>query len=127
MLARLPRPLTAAYASDAIRVMERERYFEARKVLSEVRHELATAPLTPEQREELELHAAKLSGVLHHPWFPVAWRGRLIMAGIVLLGLQQALTGNYEPLIFWLLLPFFSPRIMGECAFLIGKMRRLVR
>jgi hypothetical protein len=29
MLARLPRPLTAPLASDAIRVMERERYFEA--------------------------------------------------------------------------------------------------
>jgi len=106
--------------------MERERYFEARKALDEIRHELATAPLTPEQRKELKLHAAKLSGVLLHPWFPVAWRGRLIMAGIVLLGLQQAWVGNFEPMIFWLLLPLFSPRIMGECAFLFGKMHRLL-
>jgi hypothetical protein len=50
----------------------------------------------------------------------------LIAAGIVLLGLQQAWMENYEPLVFWFLLPFFSPRIMGECAFLLGKMRRLI-
>jgi hypothetical protein len=48
------------------------------------------------------------------------------MTGIVLLGLQQAWTGDYEPLIFWLLLPLFSPRIMGECAFLIGRIRSLL-
>jgi hypothetical protein len=34
---------------------------------------------------------------------------------------------TYEPLLWWLLLPFFSPRIMGECAFLIGKVSRIFR
>jgi hypothetical protein len=106
---------------------QRERYAEARRVLSEIRHELDTAPLTPQQRNELELHAAKLAGALLHPWFPVAWPGRLIAAGIVLLGLQQAWTGNYEPMVFWLLLPLFSPRIMGWCFFQIGRVRRLLR
>jgi hypothetical protein len=48
------------------------------------------------------------------------------MAAIFLFGLQQAWTGNYEPLVFWLLLPSFSPRIMGECAFLFGRMRRIL-
>ena len=106
--------------------MDREGYNEARKVLEEIQHELATAPLTLQQRNELELHAAKLAGTLLHPWFPVSWGRRLLMAAIILFGLQQAWTGNYEPLIFWLLLPFFSPRIVGECAFLLGRVRRSV-
>jgi hypothetical protein len=105
----------------------REQHAESRRLLDEIKHELDTAPLTQQQRHELQRHAAALAGSLLHPWFPVAWRGRLIMAGIVLLGLQQAWTGNYEPMIFWLLLPFFSPRIMGECAFMLGKVARLFR
>jgi hypothetical protein len=102
-------------------------YAEAQQVLAEIQHELATAPLTLAQRKELELHAARLAGVLLRPWCPMTVRGRLIVVGIVLLGLQQAWVGNYEPLVFWLLLPFFSPRLMGECAFLIGRVGRLLR
>lgn len=103
---------------------EREQYPEAQRVLKEICHELDTAPLTPQQRNELELHAAKLAGALLRPWFPIAWRGRLIMAAIICIGLEQAWVGNYEPMIFWLLLPLFSPRVMGECAFLWGRIRR---
>ena len=74
-----------------------------------------------------ELHAAALAGTLLRPWFPVSWTRRLIMAAIFLFGLQQAATGNYQPLVWWLLLPFFSPRIMGEAAFLLGKCARVIR
>jgi hypothetical protein len=105
---------------------QQEHYAEAQKVLAEIQHELATAPLTAAQRKELELHAARLSGILLSPWLPVTFRSRLIAAGIILLGLQQAWTGNYEPLVFWVLLPFFSPRIVGEGAFLLGRIRRLI-
>jgi hypothetical protein len=48
------------------------------------------------------------------------------MAAIALLGAQQAIwAGNYEPLLWWLLLPFFSPRIVGECAYFLGRLKRL--
>jgi hypothetical protein len=107
---------------------EREQYTKAKRLLEEINYELKTQPLTEAQRDELQLHAARLAGVLLHPWFPVSWSRRLIMAGIFLLGLQQAAwAGNYEPLLWWLLLPFFSPRIMGECAFFLGKVRRVFR
>ena len=109
-------------------VSKQEQYAKAKKLLEEINYELKTQPLTEAQRKELELHAASLAGVLLHPWFPVSWSRRLIMAGIFLLGLQQAAwAGNYEPLLWWLLLPFFSPRIMGECAFFLGKVRRVFR
>jgi hypothetical protein len=45
---------------------EREQYFEAKKLLSEIQHELDTAPLTLQQRKELELHAAKLARCFIH-------------------------------------------------------------
>ena len=101
-------------------------YAEARRLHTEIQHALDTAPLTLQQRNELERHAAKLAGSLAHPWFPMGWGRRLIMAGIVALGLQQARTGNYEPLLFWLLLAVFSPRIMGWCDLQIGRVHRML-
>jgi hypothetical protein len=41
---------------------EREQYFEAKKLLSEIQRELDTAPLTLQQRKELELHARQTGG-----------------------------------------------------------------
>jgi hypothetical protein len=92
---------------------KREQYDEAKRLLEEINYELKTQPLTEAQRNELKLHAARLAGVLLHPWFPVSWTNRLIMARIFLLGVQQAIWArNYEPLLWWLLLPLLSPRIV---------------
>ena len=49
------------------------------------------------------------------------------MAAIFAFGLQQAAIGNYQPLLWWLLLPFFSPRIVGEATYFMGRLVRLVR
>ena len=105
---------------------DRQSYTEAKRLFDQVRHELDTQPLTPEQRKELEAHAARLAAVLLHPWFPVLWTRRLIAAAIFLFGLQQAWIGNYQPMLLWLLLPLFSPRIVGEAAFLWGRFRRVI-
>jgi hypothetical protein len=107
--------------------MKPKDYEEAKDVLKEIRHELDTQPLTAEQRKELEMHAAALSGYLLRPWLPVSWTRRLLMVAIVLLGAQQAWVGNYEPLLWLLLLPFFSPRIVGECAFAFGRLASLFK
>jgi hypothetical protein len=106
---------------------KQDQYQEAKRLLEEIHHELETQPLTREQREQLQLHAAKLAGVLMRPWLPVPWSIRIIMAAILLFGLQQAWVGNYQPLVWWLLLPFFSPRIMGECAYFLGVLARPFR
>jgi hypothetical protein len=106
---------------------DHEKYEEAKNVLGQINHILATEPLTAKQRKDLEIHAASLAGVIMHPWFPVAWSRRLIMVAIVLLGFQQAVwVGNYEPFLWWLLLPFFSPRIVGGCAYAFGSLTRLL-
>jgi GYF domain 2 len=119
LLASLPPNLPAAKIG-------RETYAEARKLLQEIQNELQDPNLSGEQREELKLHAARLAGVLCHPWFPMSWGRRLIMAAIFLFGLVQAAIGNYQPMLWWLLLPVFSPRIVGEAAHLMGRVRGLM-
>ena len=99
----------------------KETYAEAKRVLAGIQHQLDTQPLTAEKRKELERHAAALAGVLLHPWLPVDSVRRLIMLGVVLLGLQQAWVGNYQAMALWLLLPFFSPRIVGEVTHFCGR------
>ena len=108
-------------------LVDRKQYDEAKRVLEEINHELTTQFLTPEQRSELERHAASLAGVILSPWFPVTWTRRVIMAAIFILGVQQAWIGNYQTMFWWLFLPVFSPRIVGECAFLMGKFVGLLR
>jgi hypothetical protein len=108
-------------------MINRARYNEAKKLLEEIRHELDTQPLTLDQRRELERHAGGLAGILLSPWLPVSWPRRLLMAAIVLLGAQQAWVGNYEALVWWLALPFLSPRIVGECSHFTGRCARFVR
>ena len=100
-----------------------ETYAEAKKILEQVRNELADPDLSQERREELELHETRLAGFLLHPSLPMSWGRRLIMAAIFLFGAVQAATGNYDALVVWLLLPFFSPRCVGEAAFLLGRLR----
>lgn len=106
---------------------KRQTYAEAKHLLDEVNKELNDSTLAPHHRKELELHAAALAGVLLSPWFPVSWTRRALMAAIFFFGVWQAVAGNYQPLIWWLLLPFFSPRIMGEAAYFMGRCTRVIR
>src|SRR6266536_4109083 len=123
--ATLRRSIKSLSDNWGTQMSKQEQYSEAKSLLREIQYELNTQPLTLKQRGELELHAARLAGVLLRPWLPVDWKRRLIMAGIVLLGIQQAAwADNYRPFLWWLLLPAFSPRIMGECAYFLGALSR---
>jgi hypothetical protein len=84
-------------------INSREQYDEAKGFLEQIHYELKTQPLTAKQRQELELHAARLAGFLCRPWLPVSWGRRLIMAAIFVFSLQQAWVGNYQPMLWWLL------------------------
>jgi hypothetical protein len=102
--------------------MNKEEQQKLKDALAEVTEVLEDETLSAEQREEFETHAAKISGVLSSTWLPVGWGRRLIMVGIVALGLQQAvMEANFQPFLWWLLLPFFSPRITGEVVHFWGR------
>ncbi len=98
---------------------ERER---AKHALAEIRRRLDHEPLALDQREELERHAAALSGALLSTWLPVGWGRRALMIGIIILGFEESIRGNLQPLVWWLLLPVFSPRLMGEAAYFVGRL-----
>jgi len=103
--------------------MDKAKYEEAKKVLEEITEELKDQSLSDEDRKTLEMHAAELSGIMLSPWLPADWGRRLIMAAIVGLGVYGLVVRNYEVIFWWLALPFFSPRIVGETALLVGKLR----
>jgi hypothetical protein len=44
------------------------------------------------------------------------------MVAIFLIGLVGAVTGNNMLMLSWLLLPFFSPSLMGEATNLAGRL-----
>ena len=66
--------------------MDKKERDDARKTLAEITKTLEDETLSAEQRQELEIHAARLSGFLLSVWFPVDWSRRGIMIGIVALG-----------------------------------------
>jgi hypothetical protein len=90
-------------------MMSRDRYFEAREQLELIRYALANQHLSAQRRTEL-----CLSAVVTRPWLPVLWSRRWLMVLIFALGLQQASAGQYGALLWWLLLPLFSPRLNAE-------------
>ena len=53
--------------------MDKKAQAEAKEVLAEVAALLEDETLSAEERETLEIHAAKLAGALLSPWFPVDW------------------------------------------------------
>ena len=86
-----------------------------------INEHLKSDDLTVEQREELEIHADKLSGVLLSIWFPIGVGRKLIMFVLFSIGIYGLEIENDYLLISWILLPCFSPRIVGEVSYLIGR------
>jgi hypothetical protein len=95
-------------------MMSRDRYFEAREQLELIRHALANQNLSAQRRTELQQHELALSAVVTRPWLPVLRSRQWLLVLILALGLQQAWMGHYTGLLWWLLMPLFSPRLNAE-------------
>ena len=100
---------------------------EAVKTLKEINEILQDETLTSEQRKEFEAHAALLSGTIMSGWLPYGIKRRLLMAGIIILGIYGLFVENYQVFVWWLLLPAFSPRIVGEITLLYGQITRFFK
>ena len=95
-------------------MMSRDRYFEGQEQLELIRHALADQHLSAQRRTELKQHELSLSAVVTRPWLPVLWSRRWLVVLIFALGLQQASAGHYAALLWWLLLPLFSPGLNAK-------------
>ena len=94
--------------------MDRAQYDEAQKRLEEVTRILKNEKLGPEERERLEREGKELARVVMSPWLPFNWSYRMMMVAIGAIGFYGLAEGQYLLVLIWLLLPLFSPRIIGK-------------
>lgn len=107
---------------DKMAGLTAKEYEDLKRTYAEVRYKLDNETLTAAQRKKLQTLSAALAGQIFSPWLPVSTGRRLIMLVIVILGFQQAIWyENYQPFLWWFLLPFFSPRVVGEVVHLAGR------
>jgi len=94
--------------------MDREQYEEAKGRLEELTRILKYEKLSPQERERFEKEGKELAIVVISPWFPFDWRYRIVMIVIIAIGFWGLIQGQYLFMLVWLLLPLFSPRIVGN-------------
>ncbi len=94
--------------------MDKAQYEEAQKRLEEVTRILKTEKLSPGERERLEREGKELARAVMSPWLPFSWNYRIMMAVIAAIGFWGLAEGVYLLVLVWLLLPIFSPRIIGR-------------
>ncbi len=94
--------------------MTREEYKEATVRLEEVTRRLRYDALSQDERERLEREGKELARIIVSPWIPFSWGYRIIMAILAGIGLLGIVEANYLLLLSWLLLPVFSPRVVGK-------------
>jgi hypothetical protein len=101
--------------------MNRETYKEVKVTFDEITRLLDEENLTEEEKQSLEKSKAQLAGQLHSIWWPFDWGRRSIMIVLLLVGIYGLGEGNNLLLLAWVVIPFFSPRSMGELFYAIGK------
>jgi hypothetical protein len=97
---------------------------EIKILILNARTMLSQNDLNQEERNDLELVVAKLSGRLLSVWFPVDWGRRILMSIIFIVGLCGFFTGSHTLIWSWFSLIFFSPRLVGEVAHASGNIVR---
>ncbi len=95
--------------------MDKEQYEGAKKRLEEVTRRLKYDQLSPQEREQLEKEGKGLMGIIMSPWIPVSSGYRILMLVVIGIGFWGLLEETYSYLLIWLLLPLFSPRVIGKC------------
>jgi hypothetical protein len=93
--------------------MDRAQYEAAKVRLEEVTRVLRFEKISPEERVRLEREGKELARIIISPWFPFGWGHRIAMIFVTAVGFWGLAEGNYFLPLFWLLLPIFSPRIVG--------------
>ena len=101
--------------------MNRESYNEAKAMLEEITRALKEGNLSEEVKQKLEVSKVQLSGQLLSIWWPFDGTRRSIMIVLFLIGLYGLIGGSTHLLWAWPVSLLFSPRVVGELSFFIGK------
>lgn len=103
--------------------MNKQEYEEIQRTLAEVNIALARNDLTAKERQDFQHHASALSGQLMSLWIPFSKVRRAIMLLLFLLGLRAFINYDASCYFFWILITLFSPRIVGETIYRIGRIK----
>ena len=101
--------------------MNKLEYEEAKKILEEINIGLKDNSLTDELRKKLERDSIALSGQLLSIWFPMSNLRRFIILCLFVIGVFGVYSEDKTFMVSFIFILFFSPRIMGEAAFLLGR------
>ena len=104
----------------AMRLYISKKQSEELKTLLDETYQLIECAKTAEQKDELNLLAAKISGTLLSPLLPPGGLRISLMVGLVAGGIVGCVYWSWWFAFAWPAAATFSPRIMGEAAFLAG-------
>jgi hypothetical protein len=66
------------------------------------------------------------SGKAMSSWLPIGNTRKAIFFVLLILGFLGLLDGNKQMLIYFPIAALFSPRIVGECLYFLGRMKRIL-
>jgi hypothetical protein len=107
-------------------MLTREQRKEAEAALADVQQTLRRADLTNDERMTMELHAARLAGLLLGDWFPAGWFRRTLAAGLAGWAIVGPFVGFPYALLLLAIVAAFSPRIVGELSLFVGQPARVL-
>ena len=97
---------------------------KAKKALEQIQEMLKDKTLTDEERQELEIHEDKLAGALLSTWLPVGVLRKLLMMTFVLVAVYGFVSGMNWLIASSVIAGMFSPRLVGEVTYLLGRLSR---
>ena len=103
--------------------MDKDQYEEAKMRLEKVTEMLRHENISPQERDSLEREGKELARVVISPWLPFDWKYRIVIIAIAAIGFWGLIQGQYSFMLVWLLLPLFSPRIIGEFLMFIAGLK----
>ncbi len=101
--------------------MEKEDFKKAEKLFNATQKVVDSKILSEKEKEPFQKINAQLAGVLLSSWLPRDWGRKIIMLIILLLAVFGALKIDVLFLLLLLILPIFSPRMMGGLIMFIGR------
>jgi hypothetical protein len=104
--------------------MDKQEQEALKKSIKVLQKAIQDGTLQGEDRIKAERTVDMAAGRLLSVWFPVGWGRKVIMLVLVLFGFYGLIIEKPLFLICWVIAVMFSPRIVGEVSFFLGKITR---
>jgi len=103
--------------------MDKQTHDQLKKQFEATKKLLESGLLSPEEKNKFNELNAQLAGAMLSSWLPADWIRRILMVIIFLVGFYGIFEISSYFLILLILSLLFSPRIVGEIAIFMGKIK----